>query len=81
MRTLILLFLLALTACSTTPERPSRTYDCAVVGRHGLFVKSKIQAQFLELAEEEMEKIRLYLVGTNTLPSNSFSKCFREDEE
>lgn len=80
MKILAIALLLTLTSCATSPKRPDSIFTCGVIGTHGAYAKLEVKATFIELAEEEAEKVRKNLVEKGLVPSNTAVMCFKEEQ-
>jgi len=76
-----LLPLLLLTSCAISPKRPDSIFKCAIIGSHGAYANMTVKATFMELAEEEAEKIRLRLVTKKLVPENTAVVCFKDENQ
>lgn len=74
-----LIALLILTSCATSPKRPDSVFSCAIFGSHGAYANLLVKATFMELAEEEAEKVRLRLVAKKLVPENTAVMCFKDE--
>lgn len=72
--------LLILTSCAMSPKRPDSVFSCAIFGSHGAYANMTVKATFMELAEEEAEKIRLRLVEKKLVPENTAVVCFKDEK-
>jgi hypothetical protein len=75
-----LIALLFLTSCATQPKRPDSVFSCAIFGSHRAYVNLAIKSPFMELAEEEAEKVRLRLVAKKIVPENTAVMCFKDEK-
>ena len=76
----ILAILLLLTSCATSPKRPDSVFSCAIFGSHGAYANLMVRATFMELAEEEAEKVRKNLVAKDLVPDNTVVMCFKDEQ-
>ena len=73
------LLILLLSGCATT--RPKSTFECAAVGKHGVYAKFWTDAySYLEDAEADAQKIVNNLKEKKLIPNSAVAICYKKEQ-